>query len=41
MNLEMGLFLVSHFLNAVERVERRNMFRHLEKDALMAKNNQI
>ena len=40
MNLEMGIFLVSHFLNVVERVERRNMFWHLEKRALMAANNQ-
>ena len=24
--LEVGLFLVSRFLNAIERVERRNMF---------------
>ena len=40
-NLEMGLFLVSHFLNAVEHVECRNMFWHLEKRALMAANNRI
>ena len=34
-----GLFLVSHFLNTVERVERRNMFWHFEKRALMVENN--
>ena len=28
-------------LNAVKRVERRNMFWHLEKRALMAENNRI
>ena len=35
----MGLFLVSRSLNAVERVESRNMFWHLGKRALMAANN--
>ena len=39
--LEKDLFLVSHFLNAVERVEHRNMFWYLEKCALMAANNRI
>ena len=37
----MGLFLVRRFLNAVERVERRNKFWHLGKRALMAANNRI
>ena len=39
--LEMSLFLVSRFLNAVERVECRNMCWHLGKRALMAANNRI
>ena len=37
--LEMGLFLVSHFLNAVEHVECRNMFWHLEKCVLASNTN--
>ena len=37
----MGLFLVSRFLNAIERVGRRNMFWHLGKRALIAANNRI
>ena len=37
----MGLFLVSRFLIAIERVERRNMFWHLGKRALIAANNRI
>ena len=41
MNLKVGLFLVSRFLNAIERVERRNMFWHLGKRALIAANNRI
>ena len=42
MNFGSGsLFLVSRFLNAIERVERRNMFWHLGKRALIAANNRI
>ena len=37
----MGLFLVSHFLNVIDRVKHLNMFWYLGKHALMAANNRI
>ena len=39
--LEICLFLVGHFLNAVKSVEHQNMIWHSEKHALMAANNRI
>ena len=40
-NFGSGSILVIRFLNAIQRVERRNMFWHLGKRALIPANNRI